>query len=178
LSAFPDSEGVTCYQTYFGIWPKSNDYDEWILSAVLNSPVANAFVSTREGKIDITKEILEQVPIPILSLAQITSLRELIQKYQRLTKQEGFMTAINANAAEAERVLKLIDAAVLDGYHLPPRVEQELLEFFRGDERPTPFPFSAYLPEGEDVYFSLSERLSPRFKESTAGSLLKRMAIG
>jgi hypothetical protein len=66
---------------------------------------------------------------------------------------------------------------VLDGYHLPARLEHELLEFFRGAERPTPFNFGPYFPEGEDVYFSLSERLSPDFKEATAGALLRRLAI-
>ncbi len=50
IAAFPDSEGVTCYHTFTGVWSKTPRYDEWILSAILNSPVANAFVATREGK--------------------------------------------------------------------------------------------------------------------------------
>lgn len=177
MAAFPDSEGVTCYQTFIGVWPKTDKIDEWTLAAVLNSPVANAYVSTREGKVDITKKTLNEIPFPVLSRQQSEKLRELVQRYQRLTERQMWMQPSTFDAVQADRVLKEIDAIILDGYHMPARVEHELLEFFRGDDRPTPFKFSPYLPPGEDVYFSLSERLSPEFQQSTAGALLKRMAI-
>ena len=177
IAAFADSEGVTCYQTFTAVWPKTDAVDEWILSAVLNSPVANAFVATREGKIDNKKETLGGIPFPIFSPDQAGRLRGLIRDYQRLTETGTFTRAAETNMEEAERILKSIDAAVLDGYHLPPRVEHELLDFFRGEDRRTPFTFSPYLPQDEDVYFSLSERLSPSFQEATAGALLKRMAM-
>src|SRR5205085_11053449 len=70
ISAFPDTEGVTFYQTYIGVWPKSDQYDEHILSAILNSPVANAFVATREGKTDITIETLNLIPAPYFTESQ------------------------------------------------------------------------------------------------------------
>lgn len=176
MAAFADSEGVVCYQTYIGVWPKSENIDEWIIAAVLNSPLANAFVTTREGKVDITVRTLRKMPFPIFTAAQTERLRELIRSYRRLTAAESCMDDSHLISAEAEQTLKMIDATVLDGYHLPARVEHELLEFFRYDDRPTPFTFSPYLPHGEDVYFSLSERLSPQFRESTAGAYLKRMA--
>jgi hypothetical protein len=69
-----------------------------------------------------------------------------------------------------------IDAAILDGYRLPPRLEHQLLERFRNADRATPFPFGAYYDE-DDVFFSLAERISPEFKERTASALLRRMAI-
>ena len=79
---------------------------------------------------------------------------------------------------DPERILKEIDALVLDGYRMPPRLERQLLDFFRGHSRPTSHDFSEYIPADCDVYFSLSEYLAPEFKAATSGELLKRMAEG
>jgi len=80
MAAFPDSKGLACYQTYFGVWPISPLLDEWTLSAILNSPVANAFVATREGKTDVTKETLLLIPVPVFTETQKITLRELIKQ--------------------------------------------------------------------------------------------------
>jgi hypothetical protein len=171
MAAFPDSIGLACYQTYFGIWPKSNAFDEWLLSAVLNSPVANAFVATREGKTDVTKETLMLIPVPIFTEAQRIKLRELIERYQLLT----YATPLNSVRSRSEDLLKQIDATVLSGYRMPPRIERQLLDFFRGQDRPVKHSFSEYFPEDLSVYFSLSDYLSSDFALANVGELLKRM---
>jgi len=171
LAAFPDSDGLVCYQTYFGIWPKSGSYDEWLLAAVLNSPVANAFVATREGKTDITKETLLSIPIPVFTQIQKDKVRHLAQEYQRVAE-----LALRTEGREPEVLLKQIDATVLDAYRMPPRTERLLLDFFRGQERPIDHTFSPYFPDEFHVYFSLSDFLSPDFALSTAGELLRRRA--
>jgi hypothetical protein len=172
MAATPDSVGLACYQTYFGIWPKSGSFDEWLLSAILNSPVANAFVATREGKTDVTKETLMLIPVPIFTEAQRIRLRGLIQEYQKLTS----VMSLAGMQCDAEGLLKQIDATVLSGYRMPPRIERQLLDFFRGQERPINHSFSEYFPEDLSVYFSLSEYLSPDFASATIGELLKRKA--
>jgi hypothetical protein len=171
MAAFPDSEGVACYQTYIGVWPKSDRYDEWLLSAILNSPVANAFVSTREGKTDVTVETLRLIPVPHFTESQRERLKSLIRRYQN--------TVRTANALGGpEKLLKEIDALVLDGYRMPARLERHLLDFFRGQPRPTSHSFSEYFPKDCGVYFSLSEYLSPDFAAATTGELAKRLAHG
>jgi hypothetical protein len=170
MAAFPDTEGITCYQTYIGVWPTSSQFDEWLLSAILNSPVANAFVATREGKTDITFATLELIPMPHFTESQRNKLRKLIEKYQAIT------SAIMRNMSdEAERVLKEIDATVLSGYRMPPRIERQLLDFFRDQDRPIKHSFSEYFPKDFSVYFSLSDYLSANFVSATLGDLRKRM---
>lgn len=169
LAAFPDTDGIICYQTFIGVWPTSALFDEWLLAAVLNSPVANAFVATREGKTDITLGTLRLIPMPHFTEGQRRKLRELIEKYQQIT------STIMQNSSDAEMVLKEIDATVLSGYRMPPRIERELLDFFRGHERPTSHPFGDYVPPDCQVYFSLSEYLSPDFAAATSDALLKRL---
>ena len=132
MAAFPDSEGIACYQTYIGVWSKSDDLDEWLLSAILNSPVANAFVATREGKTDITIETLRCLPVPQLTNAQRETLKSLIRQYQAISQ------PVLGNAAlekEAEQMLMKIDALVLDGYRMPPRLERALLDRFPGSDQ-------------------------------------------
>jgi hypothetical protein len=172
LSAFPDSDGVTCYQTFIGVWPKSERYDEWSLSAILNSPVANAFVAAREGKTDVTIETLRSIPLPRFTDDQATRLRDLVSRYQQTT---ALPLQGGAPDAVSEQLLKEIDATVLSAYKLPPRLERELLDFFRGNARPTSHAFQDYYPADLEVYFSLSDYLSPKFAGATAGELRKRL---
>jgi hypothetical protein len=172
IAAFPDSEGLACYQTFIGVWSKSDLFDEWLLAAVLNSPVANAFVATREGKTDVTKETLMMIPVPLFTEAQRDTLRRLVRAYQKLTS-DLLLTRLKD---EAEGLLKQIDATVLSGYRLPPRIERQLLDFFRDQERPIRHSFSDYFPKDLNVYFSLSDYLSPNFAAATVGELLKRRA--
>jgi hypothetical protein len=171
IASFADVEGLICYQTFIGVWP-TRDLDEWILAAVLNGPVANAFVSDHEGKTDITIETLNRVPVPLMTQEQIVKVRSLIHEYRRILK----MHENTKRDHDAERILLEIDSVILAGYHMPPRVERQLLDAFRGQTRPAPHRFSDYFPHDFDMYFSLADYISPDFKEGTAGELLKRLA--
>jgi hypothetical protein len=171
VAAFPDSCGIACYQTYIGVWPKSDSQDEWSLSAILNSPVANAFVATREGKTDVTIETLGLIPVPHFSEVQRFKLRALIMEYQRITS----TIPLQGVSGDAEGILRQIDATVLDGYGMPPRIERQLLDFFRDQPRATKHSFADYIPKDCSVYFSLSEFLSPDFAAASAGELLGRI---
>lgn len=170
MAAFPDSEGVTCYQTFIGVWPTRDSYDEWLLAAILNSPVANAFVATREGKTDITIETLRLIPVPHFTDTQADRLRRLTAEYRAV------LSRVMPDTQHASRLLLEIDAVVLDGFRMPPRLERKLLDYFHGAERITPFPFGDYTSADDEVFFSLSDRLSTSFQESTAGALLQRLS--
>jgi N-6 DNA methylase len=174
MAAFPDTEGVICYQTYTGVWPKSDEYDEWLLSAILNAPLANAFVAAREGKTDITRETLNLIPFPYFTESQKTRLRSRITRYQKAIAPHSGVSA----RAKAHLLME-IDAIVLDAYMMPPELENLLLNAFRGegDDRRTSHAFGDYLPPDCEVYFSLSEHLSPEFDAATSGELLRRTEL-
>ena len=174
IAAFPDSEGVTCYQTFTGVWSKSPKYDEWILSAILNSPVANAFVATREGKVNTTTETLKKIPIPHFTEPQKEQLNGLIKRYQNAAKS---FALLRDASDDPESLLKQIDALVLNGYRMPPRLERQLLDFFNGhgQKRPVPHDFGDYFPTDFEAYFSLSEYLKPEFQTGSFGDLIKHL---
>ena len=175
MAGFPDTYGLICYQTFIGVWPTSEEYDVYALSAILNGPLANAFVATREGKSDITTEILDLIPLPYFTESQKAQLRLLIQDYQRVIDSASY----DPDDPELSYLLMEIDALVLKAYRLHPKIETELLKFFQGQSRlrPTRHAFGDYLPPDFDVYFSLSDYLSPRFQEATAGEMRKRMGL-
>jgi hypothetical protein len=172
LAAFPDRDGVTCAQTYNAAWPTTSDVDEVIIAAILNGPVANAFVSTREGKTDITMETLRRIPVPVLTHSQKDVLRQLVTEYQERSKEFPLSRATDEEPT-LEQLLKQIDATVLDGYRLPARLEREVLDFFNGHERPVSHPFGDYVAAETAVAFSLSQLLDPIFLSANAGALLR-----
>ena len=173
IAAFADREGLVCYQTYIGVWSMAEGYDELVLAAVLNSPTANAFMASREGKTDNTIEVLKLIPVPIVRRDQRAALELLVERYQDAIGE----SPPSPGSEDPERLLKKIDAIVMDAYGLPPRLEREVLEYFRGHRRPVEHKFGPYFSETEESFFSLSEHLDSGFANATAGELL-RMANG
>ncbi len=162
ISAFEDYDGLACYQTFTGVWLE-DESKLALVCAVLNSPVANAFVATREGKTDLTIEVLSQIPIPVFSAHDEESIRGLIDEYIGELKNE---------TGNPDSTLRRIDALILNAYRLPPKLERKLLDFFndrdgRPNKRPTPFQFDDYFPRDFEPCFSLHEWITKMPHKST-----------
>lgn len=173
MSAFADQEGVCCYQTCIGIWPKDSRYSPMVISAIMNSPVANAFVVSWSGKTDITVKTMRKTPMPFFDESAFSRIDHAARDFASLSSRDDI------SVADLYKSLAQVDAAVLDAYQLPPRLESELLEYFSRVDRPVPFKFSEY--EGateDDAYFRLSERLESDFGESLVESALSRIDSG
>jgi hypothetical protein len=65
--------------------------------------------------------------------------------------------------AHLARLLSQIDAAVLEAYDLPLRLERQLLAFFEGSDRPVAHPWTHWNAAYPVPGLSLAERLSGRF---------------
>jgi len=166
VAAFSDEEGLVARETFYGIWPTAG-WSAKALAAVLNGPVANAFVSVGEGKRKIRKKTLAKVPLPGLSAGARERLELLVDKYLASTAGANFNNA----GGSPRQLLCSIDALVLSGYGLPPRLERQLLEFFRGEQRPTPFDFGDYFPADFESYVPLHLYLSGEYRRSAAASV-------
>ena len=132
IVATADHEGLWCYQRLFGIWPV--DSSEWpldLVAAVLNGPVANAFASTRANKRDIQRRIWIAIPMPMRSRMDVPRILDLVSQTRR--------------SPDLDKILHL-DAEILRGYDLPPRVERDLLRRFEGEDRPGIEDFYSYYP--------------------------------
>ncbi|MBI2854690.1 MAG: N-6 DNA methylase [Chloroflexi bacterium] len=177
LTASPDYQGLVCYQNFHGIWPATALPLE-VLSAILNGPLANAFVSTREGKRDVRVMTLEGIPIPILSETQTRDISVKVRQYidVRLSWLFGAVSASEAQDT-CGHLLRLIDAEVLEAYDLPPRTERALLDYFADQSRPGPVEFRQYFPATFKPYIPWHRYLSTRTEESKASETLRRLPV-
>lgn len=166
FGAVADAEGLAFSNRFIAIWTKEKVSD-FALAAVLNSPLANAFIYTQETGREVQIRNLVKLPVPY-------SLLELDSKIDKLSRQLH-KDMENGNYSGAKRLLLKIDAEILREYDLPSHLERELLDFFQGYQRPVPFEFKGYYPDGYSAYLPLYELISNRFQESRADRLLERM---
>jgi hypothetical protein len=98
-------------------------------------------------------------------------LDELVQRYETILKEARalFSSDFDNTAANA---LNDIDAAILAAYDLPPRLERQLLEYFRNDERPTVHAWKHWFPENFQAYVPLRMYLSDVFQLAASGWVL------
>jgi hypothetical protein len=178
LAAFPDEEGLMASQSFYGIWP-SSEWTIWGLSAVLNGPVANAYMSTHEGQQHNRKRVLTQIPLPSLTAAQGVALDRLVQEYRRTADMPDDIFSTPRASVPREDALRRIcleiDAILLKAYNLSPRVERSLLDFFQGDQRRVPFSFAEYFPPDFKPTIPLWMYISDDFRRCRADYLMSRL---
>lgn len=138
IVAVADEQGLVCYQNFHGIWPKS-DYPIEVIAALLNNPVANAFVSSQQTSHHNKIGMLEQIPIPEFDPRQIHLITALVQEYTELRSQwlkepdrKGYFEK------RCRGLIKRIDGEILSAYNLDLSLEQELVAYFDGHKRPGP----------------------------------------
>ena len=159
IAATLDRNGLVCSQQFFGLWPKGRLSEAQLLTfaAVLNGPIASAFLATHSPAKGIRISAVKQVPIPSTLPFQV---EKLVAEYvRRLQDSRGS----DATEDKMQNLLTLIDAAVLEAYDLPPRLEQQLFEFFRGSDRPVAHAWRHWDEHNPAPGLTLAERVSGRF---------------
>ena len=117
LAASLDKDGLVCSQQFFGLWPHAPLTDAQLLTfaAILNGPIANAFLATHSPAKGIRISAISQIPIPsTLPFHVGQSVTDYVHQLP------GPGTSGSADE-QMEKILTLIDAAVLGAYDLPPR---------------------------------------------------------
>lgn len=162
IGAFVDPEGLLCSQQFFGLRPVVPlDLDELTaICAVLNGPVANAFLTINSPQDRFRASVVGDIPIPAL---QTGELAELVGRYVELLHAPPLS---GDSGEQLAHLLAQIDAAVLEAYDLPFRLERQLLAFFEGEERPVAHPWEHWDIRYPVPGLSLVERLSGRFNPS------------
>jgi len=163
IVAAEDNEGLYCTQYFEGIWLNAGVSSE-LISALLNSLIANAYISdyklsARENSIDV----IRQIPIPNFSEVQINRIVELVNQYKE-TREYLIKDGLNSHQLKNKclKLLKLIDGEILQAYHLPFPLEKKLLDYFNGQKRPVPFEFSGYYSE---KMINKTKQLQDRIKD-------------
>ncbi len=132
------------------------------LVAVLNGPVANAFIASHSPEQRLTIDAIHNIPLPATLPLAIAS---LVEEYVALSTKKELFTDLAEKLAE---LLTRIDTAVLEAYDLPPRLESQLLEFFTGAMRPIAQPWTHWDETHPGPGLRLSERLTGKFADRGA----------
>ncbi len=177
LTAASDDSGLYCIHSFDGVWPKA-DMPLEVISAILNNPLANAFISILDTDWNLRINTMYQIPVPNMTKEQQNSIVSLVRKYKETRKSwlEGVLH--NAEAQEnCKIIIQLIDAEVLKCYDLPPRLERMLLDYFAGFKRPSPVEFTEYYPKNFKPFIPLHLYTSQKFQAASARTTITRLPI-
>lgn len=177
ITGAPDWEGTMISQRFHALWPHG-DLPIDVLAALLNGPVANAYLSAHGTTRDNRIETLARVPTPRFSPAPVAAIHAAVAEYRSARAE---WVARSSDDATLEGVcrdaLYRIDAELLAAYDLPPRVERELLDSFAGHRRPGPVAFDRYFPEGFRPALPWRMYVSGVIKHAGARATLQRLPV-
>lgn len=177
IAASIDYFGVVCYQNFHGIWPDDSISME-TLAAILNGPVANAYVVAGEGGRDVQKQTLLGIPIPDLDADRDEAISSMVHKYTEVRKQWLAGILVDEEAHDTcGSLLRQIDAEVLRAYDLSPRIERSLLDFFANQPRPGPVEFKGYFPDSFKPFIPWHRYLSEEMERASVASTLGRLPV-
>jgi hypothetical protein len=139
LKALIDRVGHPVTSRFIPVRPTSSAYSLEILWALLNSPVANAYVFSHLGKRDNIVRDVRRIPIP-----EATSLGRV---HAAASEYLDAASSASPNPADLRELLLRVDCEVIELYSFPLGVERSLLALFTDWDRVgVAFAQKRYLP--------------------------------
>lgn len=173
IAAMVDYDGLVCYQNFHGIWPHENIHIE-VLAALLNGPIANAYLWTYERRHN-QADTIESIPVPKLDEPTSNELKSLVRRYIE-TRKSWLSNPLDALEKESScrSLLMQIDAVILKAYNLPPKLERKVLDCFQGYLRIGPVEFRGYYLEGYHAKMKALQSRIPSIDLAKKGSSEER----
>lgn len=160
ISAAVDRSGLVASQQYVILWPTQSDVDLDAMAAVINGPLANAYMTEHSQDRRLRINTLLSLPVPRSLPTQVGAMaREYTRK---LTSTQNLFI----DDQGLQEILDQIDALVLGAYDLPPKMVRDLLSEFCGMRRPVAHPWDEWGVTRADSAFSLSDLRSAWLKRS------------
>jgi len=179
LKATLDGQGLALTSSFVAVRPITPDTTVLYLWALLNSPVANAFAYSTLGKRHNIVGTMRKMPVPHWSAAHAARIEQAAQRYREIATSNGPLWQVEATPEGVHRALMEMDAAVLQAYDLPPRLERQLLDLFADVPRKgVGCTFTGYYPPGFSSYLPLHLLLSERFQRAAADVTCDRFKPG
>lgn len=176
IVAVPDYEGLVCYQNFHGIWPRGRFPTE-VIAGLLNAPVANAFLWAHARRSN-EKATIGNIPVPNLDTPTTEILINLVKTYIQY-RQEWLSNPFEEDKLKnaCQRLQAEIDAVILRAYDLPPKLERQLLDCFRGYYRPGPIEFTEYYPQVFKPFIPWDRYISHEFQRARIDETLARIPV-
>jgi len=196
LKAMLDPAGMPIKNNFLIVEPKANGPSALFLWAILNSPLANAYVARDTMKRDNPEGDIADIPIPTTSAEQVARIERLAEQYRLVANHRAATLHVQDQstrirsplwdgpspepegpaAADVRAALLEMDAAVVQLYALPARLERELLDFFNGEERRgVGCKFGDYYPRDFKSLVPLHKFIASGYRDSTIDHVAVRL---
>jgi hypothetical protein len=177
VAGAPDHLGLTVFHLFHAMWPRG-EFPIEVLAAIVNGPVANAFMAGNRTSRDNRIDTINRIPIPRFEPGALMRISAAVIEYQTARADWAEIRSDQDEAAaRCRRALYQIDAELLKAYDLPPRIERELLDYFAGHRRPGPVEFHRYFPDGFRPALPWHSYISGAAQRASARSTLARLPI-
>lgn len=149
IAAALDEQGLVCTQNFHGIWP-TNSVPIEVIAALLNGPIANAFLSINRTSRHNQVRVLQQIPIPKFEPWQFHQIVSLVREYV-VTREQWLSQPEHAKYLEGscKGILRQLQEEILGLYKLSMEAEKELITYFEGYKRLGPVPLTQVDPSPE-----------------------------
>ncbi|MFN0010189.1 MAG: class I SAM-dependent DNA methyltransferase [Phycisphaerales bacterium] len=196
IKAFLDPAGKPAKNNFLVVRSERAEVPPLFLWALLNSPIANAFMARDTMQRDNADGDLADIPMPPISSAGVAAVVAAATRYcevalanERAATAKAALRRKEAPLFESEAAdapstvggdirmaLLELDAAVLRLYGLPLRLERQLLDFFRKKGRPdVGCTFGDYFPAEFKSLVPLHKYISAGYRGSTVDQVAARM---
>lgn len=199
IKAMLDTEGGRVKDNFVVVRPKAGGVSALYLWAVLNSPIANAFVASRTMRKHNYEGLLREVPMPCTDATDMDKVASVAIRYREMASARAYtqqrqdriergslplfdqpeQIPPGPTELEVREALLTLDAAVLRLYDLPPRLERMVLDYFaRYERRGVGCDFEGYYPPGFTSYLPLHMVISEGFQRARADATVARFQPG
>lgn len=173
IKALVDQQGHPVTSAFLTFQIQDENWSLFSLWAILNSPIANAYVYCNSMERHNLSGTVRAIPIPSCTKRVLQKLDGLAAEYFTLMEKGDSTFGVDIRDA-ARHLLLSIDAEVMRLYDLPPKMEKRVLDLFQGVQRKgIEFKFERYYPEGFESAVPLHELLSEEYQRSTVSYVKK-----
>jgi len=134
-----DKEGYYPNESLNCVVPRSTEVSLEELAAVLNHPIANAWVDSRNPARRIKINVIEAIPYPRLSSGMRRKVAEIVRRIARYKGRllRALSTTEAADlACEVRGLVRELDEILFDAYGVEGQERKAVLDLFRGFQRP------------------------------------------
>jgi len=149
MSAVTDVTGALATQAFHVAFADFEKTSPEVVSAVLNAPIANAWVYSWSDKRDNKLDTLKKIPFPKFTAIDQKLIEQKVGKLEELLSSDEVLQ--HPSMPVLRRLLMQVDAAVIQAYGLSEDLENELVDAFDQALRPLAFDVGRIDREEYDV---------------------------
>ncbi|MCL5021800.1 MAG: N-6 DNA methylase [Nitrospirae bacterium] len=141
LYAAVDRTGYFPFHGFHAIYAKRSDTPRLeVLSALLNSYVANAFVDSFARRRWITEDNIKEIPIPHFTSDETKKITRMVIRIEEIEYKSptlpNYHLTDDSDIKEIQQLVEELDSIIMQAYHLTLNQQERIMALFNGFHRP------------------------------------------